>query len=120
MVVLCGKSGVQITLIGVLLRARIKDLPNPVIISPDAGGVYRAKKFRDELQKKTKEIIPLAMIVKQRARANEISQMDLVGDVEGKDCILVDDMIDTAGTLCKAAETLKKAGGKYNFSCEKP
>ena len=117
MVVLCCKPGVQITVIGGLLRSRIKDLPNPVIISPDAGGVYRAKKFRDELQKSTKESIPLAMIVKQRARANEISQMDLVGDVAGKDCIVVDDMIDTAGTLCKAAQTLKKAGGNCNISC---
>ena len=103
---------------GGLFHARIKDLADPVVISPDAGGVYRAKKFRDELQKTTgKHNIPLAMIVKQRAKANEISQMDLVGDVVGKDCILVDDMIDTAGTLCKAAETLKSAGGNCDIRC---
>lgn len=86
-------------------------MANPIVISPDAGGVFRAKNFRDELQKSTGKSIPLAMIVKQRVKANEISQMDLVGDVEGKDCILVDDMIDTAGTLCKAAQKLKSAGG---------
>lgn len=94
----------------------IKDLQTPCVISPDAGGVYRAKNFRDELQKMSGHEISLAMIVKQRVKANEISQMDLVGSVDGKDCILVDDMIDTAGTLCKAAEELKKAGARRVFA----
>ena len=88
-------------------------MEKPIVISPDAGGVARAKFFRDNLQQATGKTIPLAMIVKQRVKASEVSQMDLVGDVEGKDCILVDDMIDTAGTLCKAAQKLKDAGGKY-------
>jgi hypothetical protein len=58
----------------------------------------------------------LAMIVKQRRRAGEIARMDLVGQVDGCDCILVDDMIDTAGTLCAAAEELKQAGARRVFA----
>ena len=53
----------------------------------------------------------LAMIIKQRKKAGEVATMDLVGSVEGSDAIIVDDMIDTAGTLCKAAQELKKHGG---------
>jgi len=82
---------------------------NTVVVSPDAGGVYRAKRFRDGL-KGVGIDASLAMIVKQRERANQIAQMDLVGDVTGCDCIIVDDMIDTAGTLCKAGAELKKRG----------
>ena len=58
----------------------------------------------------------LAMIVKQRAKANEIERMDLVGSVEGCDAIIVDDMVDTAGTLCKAAEVLKEFGARRVFA----
>lgn len=94
----------------------IKDLETPCVVSPDAGGVYRAKKFRDDLQRLTDSDIPMAMIVKQREKANAVSRMDLVGSVEGKDCILVDDMIDTAGTLCKAAAELKKAGARRVYA----
>jgi ribose-phosphate pyrophosphokinase len=88
-----------------------KDLKNPVIVSPDAGGVYRAKKFREMLFTKYEVDAGLAMIIKQRAKANEVGQMDLVGEVKDSDVIIVDDMIDTAGTLCKAAEVLKEFGG---------
>ena len=80
-----------------------KDLENPVIVSPDAGGVYRAKKFREGLKKHYKVDAGLAMIIKQRRKAGEIESMDLVGSVDGSDVVIVDDMIDTAGTLCKAA-----------------
>lgn len=94
-----------------------KDLYNPVVVSPDAGGVYRAKKFKEGLaQKYDMQDIGLAMIVKQRARAGSVDQMDLVGDVKGCDCILVDDMIDTAGTLCKAADVLVANGAKRVFA----
>lgn len=86
-----------------------------VIVSPDAGGVYRAKRFRDGL-KSVGVDAGLAMIVKQRERANQIAQMDLVGDVSGCDCIIVDDMIDTAGTLCKAGAELKKRGADRIFA----
>ena len=92
------------------------DLNNPVIVSPDAGGVYRAKKFREALSKKHDVDCSLAMIVKQRAKANEIDRMDLVGSVEGCDAIIVDDMVDTAGTLCKAADVLKEMGARRVFA----
>ena len=86
------------------------DLVKPVIVSPDAGGVYRVKQFREALAKKHDVDAGIAMIIKQREQANQISQMDLVGSVEGSDAIIVDDMVDTAGTLCKAADELKKFG----------
>ena len=75
------------------------DLLNPVIVSPDAGGVYRAKQFREALAKKHEVDCGLAMIVKQRVKPGEIGQMDLVGSVEGCDAIIVDDMVDTAGDI---------------------
>jgi len=91
------------------------DLINPVIISPDAGGVYRAKTFLGFLT--TPSVIPgLAMIIKQRAAANQVERMDLVGSVKGADCIIVDDLIDTAGTLCEAAAQLKKHGAKRVYA----
>lgn len=94
-----------------------KDLHNPVIVSPDAGGVYRAKKFKELLAYKYGwEDIGIAMIIKQRARAGSVDQMDLVGDVKDCDCIIVDDMIDTAGTLCKAADVLKAQGARRVFA----
>mgnify|MGYP003890913337 CR=1 FL=1 len=94
-----------------------KDLHNPVIVSPDAGGVYRAKKFKEGLTSKFDiNDIGLAMIIKQRARAGTVDQMDLVGDVSGCDCIIVDDMIDTAGTLCKAADVLLDKGARRVFA----
>jgi ribose-phosphate pyrophosphokinase len=94
-----------------------KDLHNPVIVSPDAGGVYRAKKFKEGLAYKYGwEDIGIAMIIKQRARAGSVDQMDLVGDVSDSDCIIVDDMIDTAGTLCKAADVLVAKGARRVFA----
>ncbi|CAM9706737.1 unnamed protein product, partial [Hapterophycus canaliculatus] len=88
------------------------DLHNPVVVSPDGGGVYRAKKFREGLAHRYGLDAGLAMIIKQRAKANEVERMDLVGSVHDSDVIIVDDMIDTAGTLCKAASVLKEFGGK--------
>ncbi|KAL3906360.1 MAG: hypothetical protein SGILL_009302 [Bacillariaceae sp.] len=94
-----------------------KDLHDPVVVSPDAGGVYRAKKFKEGLMHKyDMQDIGLAMIVKQRARAGLVDSMDLVGDVKNCDCILVDDMIDTAGTLCKAADVLVDNGARRVFA----
>jgi len=75
-----------------------------VVVSPDAGGVKRAKAVADRL------VVDLAIIHKERKRANEVDNMTLVGEVAGKVCILVDDMADTCGTLALAAETLKKKG----------
>jgi ribose-phosphate pyrophosphokinase len=86
-------------------------------VSPDAGGVYRAKKFKEGLEHKYEmDDIGLAMIIKQRARAGVVDSMELVGDVKDCDCILVDDMIDTAGTLCKASEVLKANGARRVFA----
>ena len=92
------------------------DLSNPVVVSPDAGGVYRAKQFREALAKKHEVDCGLAMIVKQRVKPGEIGQMDLVGSVEGCDAIIVDDMIDSAGTLCKAAENIQKYGARKVYA----
>lgn len=93
------------------------ELVNPVVVSPDAGGVARAKKFREWLVGKYGvQNAGLAMIIKQRVKANEVSKMDLVGNVEGSDCIIIDDMIDTAGTLCKAAQHLVDHGARNVYA----
>jgi ribose-phosphate pyrophosphokinase len=75
-----------------------------MIVSPDVGGVVRARAIANSLD------VDLAIIDKRRPKANESKVMNLIGDVEGKTCVLVDDMIDTAGTLCKAAAALKERG----------
>ncbi|RMZ77007.1 hypothetical protein DV738_g4570, partial [Chaetothyriales sp. CBS 135597] len=77
-----------------------------VIVSPDAGGAKRATSLADRLD------LSFALIHKERSRPNEVSRMTLVGSVEGKIAILVDDMADTCGTLAKAADTLRKNGAK--------
>ncbi|CBK23630.2 uncharacterized protein [Blastocystis hominis] len=92
------------------------ELHKPVIVSPDAGGVYRVKKFRDALMAKHGVDAGVAMIIKQRAKPGLIESMDLVGTIEDSDCIIVDDMIDTAGTLCKAANQLKEHGARRVFA----
>ncbi|GAB5357354.1 hypothetical protein AAMO2058_000367400 [Amorphochlora amoebiformis] len=89
---------------------------NTIVASPDAGGVHRAKHFRDRLKKRYGIDAGLAMIIKQRLRANAVERMDLVGNVEGCDVILVDDMIDTAGTLTKAASELTARGAKRVYA----
>lgn len=77
-----------------------------IVVSPDVGGVVRARAIAKRLD------ADLAIIDKRRPRANEATVMNLIGDVEGKICVLVDDMIDTAGTLCAAAGALKDAGAR--------
>jgi len=93
-----------------LSQGILKDLSKLVVVSPDAGGVYRAKCFADLIAIKTGPHVGLTMIVKQRIKANEVGTMELIGNVSGNDCIVVDDIIDTAGTLCHAADHLKKKG----------
>ncbi|MFB2539758.1 MULTISPECIES: ribose-phosphate pyrophosphokinase [unclassified Acinetobacter] len=80
---------------------------NLIVVSPDVGGVVRARAVA-----KLMGDIDLAIIDKRRQKANESQVMNLIGDVNGRDCVIVDDMVDTAGTLCKAAEALKSFGAK--------
>lgn len=80
---------------------------NVVVVSPDIGGVVRARAVAKQL-----DDCDLAIIDKRRPQANEAQVMHIIGEVEGRTCILVDDMVDTAGTLCKAAEALKEHGAK--------
>ena len=102
--------------VGVEYFANNIKLNNPVVVSPDAGGVYRAKKFRDRLDFNYDIDASVAMIIKQRRKAGVIAQMDLVGNVQDADVIIVDDMIDSAGTLCKAADQIKRFGAKRVFA----
>jgi len=86
---------------------RNRDLNNPVVVSPDIGGVVRARAVAKLL-----DDADLAIIDKRRPKANVAQVMHIIGDVKGRDCIIVDDMIDTGGTLAKAAEALKEHGAK--------
>lgn len=79
---------------------------NAVFVSPDAGGVERARAYSRQLK------AHLAIIDKRREQANVSEVMHLIGDVQGRDCIIVDDMIDTAGTLCNAARAVKEGGAR--------
>ncbi|WP_104695592.1 ribose-phosphate pyrophosphokinase [Helicobacter salomonis] len=81
-----------------------KDFKNPVVASPDIGGVARARYFASQIG------MDLVIVDKRRERANESEVMNIIGEVKGRDVILVDDMIDTAGTICKAASMLKAKG----------
>ena len=81
------------------------------VVSPDAGGVERARAFSKRLN------ASLAIIDKRRERANVSEVMHLIGDVRGKDCVIVDDMIDTAGTLAGAAKALMDNGAKSVVAC---
>ena len=87
------------------------DLVNPIVVSPDIGGVVRARAVAKLLND-----TDMAIIDKRRPRANVSQVMHIIGDVPDRDCILVDDMIDTGGTLCKAAEALKERGAKRVFA----
>lgn len=80
------------------------EYPNLMVVSPDIGGVVRARALAKHLE------VDLAIIDKRRPRPNEAKVMHVIGDVKGRTCVLVDDMVDTAGTLCKAGGALKKKG----------
>ncbi len=98
---------------GPLLAKYIKDknLDDMVVVSPDLGGVSRARGFAEILQ------CPLAIIDKRRPEPGVAEVMNLIGNVEGKNCIMVDDMVDTAGSLTEAARALKKFGAKEIYAC---
>jgi ribose-phosphate pyrophosphokinase len=78
---------------------------NMIVVSPDVGGVVRARALAKRL-----DDADLAIIDKRRPRPNESKVMNVIGEVEGKSCVLIDDMVDTAGTLCQAAQALKDEG----------
>ncbi|MBQ4643822.1 MAG: ribose-phosphate pyrophosphokinase [Oscillospiraceae bacterium] len=81
-----------------------------VAVSPDHGSVNRVRKFAEKLD------IPLAIIDKRRPKANVSEVMNIIGDVKGKKCIILDDMVDTAGTLCNAAKALVEVGGALSVT----
>ena len=87
------------------------DLVNPIVVSPDIGGVVRARAVAKLLND-----ADMAIIDKRRPKANVSQVMHIIGDVAGRDCILIDDMIDTGGTLVKAAEALKERGARRVFA----
>jgi len=92
-----------------------KAYPDLVVVSPDVGGVVRARALAKQLGS------DLAIIDKRRAAANVSEVMHVIGDIEGRNCVIMDDMIDTAGTLVKAAEVLKERGAKRVYAyCTHP
>ena len=82
-------------------KGKIDDV---MVVSPDVGGVARARELAKRIN------APLSIVDKRREKAGEVAEMTVIGDVSGKTCIIVDDMVDTAGTLCKAAEVLMENG----------
>jgi len=91
-------------LLGDAWKQKYEDM---IVVSPDVGGVVRARALAKRL-----DDADLAIIDKRRPRPNESKVMNIIGDVEGKSCVMVDDMVDTAGTLCQAARALKDEGAK--------
>ena len=81
-------------------------LKNPVIASPDVGGSKRAGSYSKYLG------VPMVICYKTREKANVVGEMTIIGEVYGKDVVIVDDMVDTAGTLCKAADIMKAKGAR--------
>lgn len=83
-----------------------------MVVSPDVGSVARARAFAQKLH------MNLAIVDKRRQKANQCEVMNVIGDVKGKDCILFDDMVDTAGSLCNAARAVVEVGGAHNvYAC---
>lgn len=89
----------------ILEDIRHKNQPDPVVVSPDVGGVLRARATAKRLND-----CDLAIIDKRRPRPNEAEIMNIIGDIDKRHCIIVDDMVDTGGTLCQAANALKQRG----------
>jgi len=88
-----------------------RDLENSVVVAPDTGGVHRAREFAKRLH------LPMAIIDKRRPEANKAVVMNVIGDVENKNVIIIDDIIDTGGTLVKVAEILVKKGARKVTAC---
>jgi ribose-phosphate pyrophosphokinase len=94
---------------------RSKHYDDLIVVSPDVGGVVRARALAKQLN------TDLAIIDKRRPRANVSEVMHVIGEIDGRNCVIMDDMIDTAGTLVKAAEVLKERGAKNVYAyCTHP
>ncbi|BBO59448.1 ribose-phosphate pyrophosphokinase [Mycoavidus sp. B2-EB] len=89
---------------------RKQNYENLLVVSPDVGGVVRARALAKQLN------TDLAIIDKRRPQANVAEVMHIIGEVEGRTCVIMDDMVDTAGTLCKAAQVLKERGARQVFA----
>ena len=87
------------------------DLSNTVVVSPDLGGVTRARKFADLLD------TPIAIVEKRRPEPGMAEVMNVIGDIKGKTCIMIDDIVDSAGSLCAGADALVKLGAKEVYAC---
>lgn len=87
------------------------DLSNTVVVSPDLGGVTRARKFADLLD------TPIAIVEKRRPEPGMAEVMNVIGDINGKTCIMIDDIVDSAGSLCAGADALIKLGAKEVYAC---
>ncbi len=94
--------------VGYFRKLRLKDL---VVVSPDTGGVERARAFAKRLR------VPLAIIDKRRQDADVVEMFNVIGEVAGRTCLIVDDMIDTGGTLATGAQALKEKGAARVFAC---
>lgn len=88
-----------------------KGMEDMIIVSPDHGSVTRARNLAEPLN------VPIAIVDKRRQEPNKSEIMNIIGDIKGKNCILIDDMIDTAGTICNAAEALLNLGAKSVSAC---
>ncbi len=88
------------------IKHHFKDMSDVMVVSPDVGGVARARELATRIK------APLSIVDKRREKPGEVAEMTVIGDVGGKRCIIVDDICDTAGTLCKAAEVLMENGSK--------
>ncbi len=90
---------------------RLKDLDDLVIVSPDHGSVTRARNMAKPFN------VPIAIIDKRRPEPNKSEIMNIIGDIENKNCLILDDMIDTAGTICNAAKALMDLGARSVYAC---
>ncbi|MBN4664559.1 ribose-phosphate pyrophosphokinase [Pandoraea nosoerga] len=98
-----------------LADVRAQNHENLLVVSPDVGGVVRARALAKQLH------CDLAIIDKRRPKANVAEVMNIIGEVEGRTCVIMDDMVDTAGTLCKAAQVLKERGAQKVYAyCTHP
>lgn len=102
----------HLTSISILARYFMdKNIENGIVVSPDLGGVTRTRELANYLK------MPIAVIDKKRNAPNEAEVMNIIGDVEGKTCILIDDIIDTGGTIVLGAEALLERGAKEAYAC---